>query len=182
MHGTKEARTLARDIEAAAVPYGDKLPLKAGSTVFITQSLGGSFTAVTDLGYMVRIEAKDADAIGEKPPEGPSAADLQEKSLQDLAWDQLKTCYDPEIPVNMVDLGLVYSCEVAPSESGGSKVSVRFTLTAPGCGMGDVLKRDVESKLAGLPGVVETDVQVVLEPIWDQSRMSDAARLQLGLM
>jgi probable FeS assembly SUF system protein SufT len=182
MHGTREAKTLTRDLEAAAVPYGDKIPLKAGSTVFVTQSLGGSFTAVTDLGYMVRIEGKDADAIGEKPPEGPSQQDLQEKSLQDLAWDQLKTCYDPEIPVNMVDLGLVYSCEVTPSESGGSKIAVRFTLTAPGCGMGDYLKRDVESKLQGLPGVVETDVQVVLEPVWDQSRMSDAARLQLGLM
>ena len=181
MHGTREARTLTRDIEAAAVPYGDKIPLKAGSTVYVTQSLGGSFTAVTDLGYMVRIAGKDADAIGEKPPEAPSEQDLAEKSLQDLAWDQLKTCYDPEIPVNMVDLGLVYSCEVAPVE-GGSKVSVRFTLTAPGCGMGDYLKRDVESKLQGLPGVVETDVQVVLEPVWDQSRMSDAARLQLGLM
>jgi probable FeS assembly SUF system protein SufT len=182
MHGTREARTLTRDIEAAAVPYGDKIPLKAGSTVFVTQSLGGSFTAVTDLGYMVRIEGADADAIGEKPPEAPSAEALQEKSLQDLAWDQLKTCYDPEIPVNMVDLGLVYSCDVTPSESGGSKIAVRFTLTAPGCGMGDYLKRDVESKLQGLPGVVETDVQVVLEPVWDQSRMSDAARLQLGLM
>jgi probable FeS assembly SUF system protein SufT len=182
MHGTREARTLTRDVEAAAVPYGDKIPLKAGSTVFVTQSLGGSFTAVTDLGYMVRIEGKDADAIGEQPPAGPSAQDLQEKSLQDLAWDQLKTCYDPEIPVNMVDLGLVYSCEVTPAESGGNKISVRFTLTAPGCGMGDYLKSDVQSKLASLPGVVETDVQVVLEPVWDQSRMSDAARLQLGLM
>lgn len=182
MQGTREARTLTRDVDAAAVPYGDKIPLKAGSTVFVTQSLGGSFTAVTDLGYMVRIEGTDADAIGEKPPEASSAEELQEKSLQEQAWDQLKTCYDPEIPVNMVDLGLVYSCEVTPSESGGNKISVRFTLTAPGCGMGDYLKSDVESKLKGLPGVAETDVQVVLEPVWDQSRMSDAARLQLGLM
>jgi probable FeS assembly SUF system protein SufT len=183
MHGTREARTLTRDVEAVAVPYGDTIPLKAGSTVFVTQSLGGSFTAVTDLGYMVRIEGKDADAIGEQPPAAPSAEEHQEKSLQDQAWDQLKTCYDPEIPVNMVDLGLVYSCEVTPAESGaGNKIAVRFTLTAPGCGMGDYLKRDVESKLQSLPGVAETDVQVVLEPVWDQSRMSDAARLQLGLM
>lgn len=181
MHGIREARTLARDIEVAAIPYGDKIALQAGSTLYVTQSLGGSFTAVTDMGYMVRIEGKDADAIGEAVPEGPPAEDLQKKSLQELAWDQLKTCYDPEIPVNMVDLGLVYSCEVAPTES-GSKVSVRFTLTAPGCGMGDYLKRDVEAKIAGLPGVTETDVEVVLDPPWDQSRMSDAARLQLGLM
>ena len=179
---TKEARTLSRDVLAAAVPYGDKIPLKAGSTVFVTQSLGGSFTAVTDMGYMVRIEGSDADAIGETAQKAPSGEALEEKSLQELAWDQLKTCYDPEIPVNMVDLGLVYSCDVAPLESGGSKLSVRFTLTAPGCGMGDYLKRDVESKLQGLPGVTETDVQVVLDPAWDQSRMSDAARLQLGLM
>jgi probable FeS assembly SUF system protein SufT len=177
----REARTLARDIETAAIPYGDKIPLTAGTTVFVTQSLGGSFTAVTDMGYMVRIEGKDADAIGEHVPEAPSAETLEKKSLQELAWDQLKTCYDPEIPVNMVDLGLVYSCEVTATDA-GSRVSVRFTLTAPGCGMGDYLKRDVEAKLASLPGVTETDVQVVLEPMWDQSRMSDAARLQLGLM
>ena len=118
MQGTREARTLSRDVEAAAVPYGDKIPLKAGSTVFVTQSLGGSFTAVTDMGYMVRIEGKDADAIGEQAPQAPSSQELNERSLQDLAWDQLKTCYDPEIPVNMVDLGLVYSCEVVPLESG----------------------------------------------------------------
>ena len=179
---TREARTLMRDIEAAAIPYGDKIPLKAGSTVFVTQSLGGSFTAVTDMGYMVRIEGNDADAIGETAPIAPSAEDVTEKSLRDLAWEQLKTCYDPEIPVNMVDLGLVYSCEVVPLPSGGNKLAVRFTLTAPGCGMGDYLKRDVEAKLQGLPDVAETDVQVVLEPAWDQSRMSDAARLQLGLM
>ena len=182
MHGVREARTLARDVEAAAVPYGDKIPLKAGTTVFVTQSLGGSFTAVTDMGYMVRIEGRDADAIGEAVPSGPSAEEISSKSLLELAWDQLKTCYDPEIPVNMVDLGLVYSCEVVETEAGGTRVAVRFTLTAPGCGMGDYLKRDVEAKLQALPGVTETDVQVVLEPVWDQSRMSDAARLQLGLM
>ena len=177
----REARTLSRDIETAAIPYGDHVPLKAGTTLFVTQSLGGSFTAVTDMGYMVRIEGKDADAIGERLPEGPSPEEMQAKSLQELAWDQLKTCYDPEIPVNMVDLGLVYSCDVTPTEA-GSKIAVRFTLTAPGCGMGDYLKRDVESKLSSLPGVTETDVEVVLDPAWDQSRMSDAARLQLGLM
>lgn len=177
----REARTLTRDIETAAIPYGDKIPLKAGTTVFITQSLGGTFTVVTDMGYMVRVEGKDADAIGEQIPQGPSEAELGERSLQDLAWDQLKTCYDPEIPVNMVDLGLVYACDVEPVD-GGSKVAVRFTLTAPGCGMGDYLKRDVETKIAALPGVKETDIQVVLEPVWDQSRMTDAARLQLGLM
>ncbi|MGE0451947.1 MAG: putative Fe-S cluster assembly protein SufT [Vicinamibacteria bacterium] len=178
----REARTLSRDVEAVAIPYGDKIPLKAGITVFVTQSLGGSFTAVTDMGYMVRIEGTDADAIGETAPAGPSEAELRDKSLQELAWDALKTCYDPEIPVNMVDLGLVYSCEAMPVDGGGNRVSVRFTLTAPGCGMGEYLKHDVQAKIAALPGVSEADVEVVLDPPWDQSRMTDAARLQLGLM
>ena len=178
----REARTPSRDVVAAAIPYGDRIPLAAGTTLFVTQALGGSFTAVTDMGYMVRIEGKDADAIGAEPPEVPSAEALSSKSLEELAWDQLKTCYDPEIPVNMVDLGLVYGCEVSPLEGGGNRVSVRITLTAPGCGMGDYLKRDVESKLADLPGVTQVEVEIVLDPPWDQSRMTDAARLQLGLM
>ena len=178
----REARTVSRDLDVTVIPYGEKIPLKQGSTVYITQSLGGSHTAMTDMGYMVRIEGKDADAIGETVVAGPSAEDLAQKPLVDLAWDQLKTCYDPEIPVNIVDLGLVYSCDVTPTESGGQKVSVRFSLTAPGCGMGDVLKADIQGKMSSLPGVTETDVDVALDPPWDQSRMSDAARLQLGLM
>ncbi len=178
----REARTVSRDLDVTVIPYGEKIPLKQGSTVYITQSLGGSHTAMTDMGYMVRIEGKDADAIGEAVMAGPSAEELAAKPLVELAWDQLKTCYDPEIPVNIVDLGLVYSCDVAPNEAGGQKVTVRFSLTAPGCGMGDVLKADIQGKMASLPGVTETDVDVALDPPWDQSRMSDAARLQLGLM
>jgi probable FeS assembly SUF system protein SufT len=178
----REARTVSRDLDVTVIPYGEKIPLKQGVTVYITQSLGGSYTAMTDMGYMVRIEGKDADAIGEQVQAGPSADDLAQKPLVDLAWDQLKTCYDPEIPVNIVDLGLVYSCEVEPAAAGGQKVVVRFSLTAPGCGMGDVLKTDIQGKMAALPGVTETDVDVSLDPPWDQSRMSDAARLQLGLM
>jgi probable FeS assembly SUF system protein SufT len=178
----REARVLSRDVEVAAIPYGDRIPLAAGNTVYLTQSLGGSYTAITEMGYMVRIEGKDADAIGEQPQAAPSAEELAQKPLRELAWDQLKTCYDPEIPVNIVDLGLVYECEVAPRPEGGHKLSVKFTLTAPGCGMGDYLRRDIEAKVKDLPGVAEADVQVVLEPVWDQSRMSEAARLQLGLM
>lgn len=180
----REAKTLSRDVEVAAIPYGDKIPLKAGSIVYVTQSLGGSYTVMTDMGYMVRLEGKDADAIGEQPPAPLSAADVAGKSVADLCWDQLKTCFDPEIPVNIVDLGLVYACEVAPlpEQEGQSKVSVRFTLTAPGCGMGDYLKSDVQSKLLGVPGVKEADVEVVFDPAWNQAMMSDAARLQLGMM
>jgi probable FeS assembly SUF system protein SufT len=179
---TREARVLSRDIEAVAIPYGDKIPLKAGATVFITQSLGGSYTLMTDMGYMVRIEGVDADAIGEQPQVAPSAEEQASRSLSDQVWDQLKTCYDPEIPVNIVDLGLVYSCDVAPRAEGGQKATVRFTLTAPGCGMGDYLKRDVETKLAQVSGIEEVDAEVVFDPPWDQSRMTEAARLQLGLM
>jgi probable FeS assembly SUF system protein SufT len=178
----REARTVSRDLDVTVIPYGEKIPLKQGSTVYITQSLGGSHTAMTDMGYMVRIEGKDADAIGETVVAGPSAEEMAQKPLVDLAWDQLKTCYDPEIPVNIVDLGLVYSCDVTPTEAGGQKVTVRFSLTAPGCGMGDVLKADIQGKIASLAGVTETDVDVAFDPPWDQSRMSDAARLQLGLM
>ena len=178
----RESRTLERDLEATAIPYGEKVPLKKGSTLFVMQALGGSFTAMSDQGYMVRIEGKDADAIGEEAQAGPTVEELQSKPLSDLVWDQLRTCYDPEIPVNIVDLGLVYSSDVTPLDTGGNKVSVRFSLTAPGCGMGDVLKRDIEQKVAALPGVSEADVQIAFDPPWDQSRMSEAARLQLGLM
>jgi probable FeS assembly SUF system protein SufT len=179
---TREARTLSRDVEVAAIPYGDRLTLTAGTSVYITQALGGSYTAMTDHGYLVRLEGKDADAIGETPTSPVTAEDAAGRSTRELAWEQLKTCYDPEIPVNIVDLGLVYKCETEPVEGGGDKVKVEFTLTAPGCGMGDFLRQDVQQKLLALPGVKEADVQVVLDPPWDQSMMSDAARLQLGLM
>jgi probable FeS assembly SUF system protein SufT len=178
----REEVVLLRDVEGTAIPYGDKITLTSGSPVIITQSLGGAYTVVTMYGYMVRIDGKDADAIGKEIAAGPSAEEVASKPLSELAWDQLRTCYDPEIPVNIVELGLVHSCEALPLEEGGTKVAVRFTLTAPGCGMGDVLRQDIERKLQGLPGVTQADVQVQLDPPWDQSRMSDAARLQLGLM
>jgi probable FeS assembly SUF system protein SufT len=180
----REARTLSRTVEVAAIPYGDRLTLDAGSTVYITQALGGSFTVMTDRGYMVRIEGKDADAIGETSVAPPSAEELADKSVEQRAWDQLKTCFDPEIPVNIVDLGLVYECSVTPvaGEDGQNKATVKFTLTAPGCGMGDYLKMDVQSKLLTVPGIKEASVEVVLDPPWNQSMMSEAARLQLGMM
>ena len=180
----REPRTLSRAVEVAAIPYGDRLTLDPGSTVYITQSLGGSYTVMTDRGYMVRIEGKDADAIGETPVAPPTEAEVAGKSIEQRAWDQLKTCFDPEIPVNIVDLGLVYECSLAPieGEDGQNKATVKFTLTAPGCGMGDYLKMDVQSKLLTVPGIKDADVQVVLDPPWNQSMMSEAARLQLGMM
>jgi probable FeS assembly SUF system protein SufT len=177
----REARTLSRDVEVAAIPYGDRITLTAGTTVYLTQALGGSYTAMTDHGYLVRIEAKDADAIGEQPTTPLTAEAVAGKSTEQMAWEQLKTCYDPEIPVNIVDLGLVYRCEVTPQD-GGDTVHVEFTLTAPGCGMGDFLRQDMQQKLLAIPGVKQADVQVVLDPPWDHSMMSDVARLQLGLM
>jgi probable FeS assembly SUF system protein SufT len=152
-----------------------------GTTVFITQALGGSYTAMTDHGYLVRVDGQDADAIGERPTRPLTTEDAAGRSVEQMAWEQLKTCYDPEIPVNIVDLGLVYSCGVEPADE-GSRVRVEFTLTAPGCGMGDFLRQDMQQKLLAIPGVSEAEVQVVLDPPWDQSMMSDAARLQLGLM
>ncbi len=178
---TREARSLSRDVEVAAIPYGDRITLTAGTVVFVTQALGGSYTAMTDHGYLVRIEGTDADAIGEEPTAPLSAAAASGRSTEELAWDQLKTCYDPEIPVNIVDLGLVYRCEVDPQDK-GARVRVALTLTAPGCGMGDFLRMDVQQKLLAIPGVTEAEVELVLDPPWDQSMMSDAARLQLGLM
>jgi probable FeS assembly SUF system protein SufT len=178
----REARTIARDVEVTAVPYGDRLPLTAGTTVYLVQSLGGSYTLLTDMGYMVRLDGADADAIGEQPQQPLSAADIAGRSVKDLCWDQLKTCYDPEIPVNIVDLGLVYSCDVEALDAGGHKASVRFTLTAPGCGMGDILRDDIQRKLLMVPGVNDATVEVALDPPWSQEMMSDSARLQLGLM
>ncbi len=178
---TREARTLSRDVEVAVIPYGDRVTLMAGTAVFVTQALGGSYTAMTDHGYLVRIEGQDGDAIGERPTRPLGAEDVAGRTTEQMAWEQLRSCYDPEIPVNIVDLGLVYKVEAQPAE-GGDRVRVEFTLTAPGCGMGDFLRQDIEQKLRAIPGVKEAEVQVVLDPPWDQSMMSDAARLQLGLM
>jgi probable FeS assembly SUF system protein SufT len=178
----REETIVVRDVEGTAIPYGDKITLNAGAPVIITQALGGSYTVVTMEGYMVRVDGMDADAIGKEVQAGPSAEEAANKPLDQIVWDQLRTCYDPEIPVNIVELGLVHSTEVQPLPEGGNKVLVRFTLTAPGCGMGDVLRQDIERKVLGVPGVREADVQVQLEPPWDPSRMTDAARLQLGLM
>jgi probable FeS assembly SUF system protein SufT len=179
---TRESRTLSRDVEVAAIPYGDRITLTAGTTVYITQALGGSYTAMTDHGYLVRVEGTDADAIGEEPTKPLTAEDVAGRTTEEVAWEQLKTVFDPEIPVNIVDLGLVYECQVEKVDDGKERVRVRFTLTAPGCGMGDFLREDVRSKLLTIPGVGEADVEVVLDPPWDQSMMSDGARLQLGLM
>jgi probable FeS assembly SUF system protein SufT len=178
----KEPRALTRDIEVTLIPYGDRMTLTEGANVYITQALGGTFTAMTERGYMVRIEGLDADAIGEELPAPPSPQDQAGKTTEQLVWEQLNTCYDPEIPVSIVELGLVYTCELSQKPEGGQRVEVRFTLTSPACPLSGVLIEEIRRKLLSVPGVVEADVQVVFEPPWSSAMMSDAARLQLGLM
>src|SRR6266849_5867142 len=172
---------LTRDCEATQIPSGSKVVLTAGTGVTITQALGGQFTVTTDDGAFLRIADKDADALGERPaavqaPASEGAFDEQR------VWEQLRTVFDPEIPVNLVDLGLIYHCQAVPLPEGGHRVEIKMSMTAPGCGMGDVLKEDVRRKVQSVPGVRGVDVEVVWDPPWDASRMSDAARLQLGWM
>jgi probable FeS assembly SUF system protein SufT len=174
-----EYAVLNRECRAVQIPEGTPSILSSGTRVRITQSLGGAYTVVTDRGYLLRIDAKDADAIGKAPVTGLEG--LEGASLEDQVWAGLKTCFDPEIPVNIVDLGLVYNCEITEMPEGGSRVDIKMTLTAPGCGMGPVLAQDVKEKVQALPGVKEADVEVVFDPQWNQNMMSEAARLQLGL-
>ena len=168
---------LTRNCPATEIPSGALHMLSAGTPVVITQSLGGSYTVSTGYGQMMRIDARDADALGMEVPE---TAEPATEFSEQLVWDQLKTVFDPEIPVNIVDLGLVYTCVVAPVEN-GNKIDITMSMTAPGCGMGDVLKSDIQRKLSGLPGVQDVNVQIVFDPPWNASRMSEATRLQLGL-
>jgi probable FeS assembly SUF system protein SufT len=182
MYGQSEPVTLARDVKAVVIPAGDETTLAAGRTGFITQALGGSFTVYMD-GNLFRISGTDADALGKAPrrapvlPPGATDADVEQ-----LVWDQLRTCFDPEIPINIVDLGLVYECRLEPREDGARRVKVKMTLTAPGCGMGEVLVQDVRDKLSLIPTLAETDVELVFDPPWNHSMMSEAARLQTGMM
>ena len=172
---------LARDCEAIQIPVGNVVVLPAGTSVDISQTLGGTFT-VHAMGGLFRIASKDADALGMNPPVGGVpvvAADepVNEKTI----WDTLKTCYDPEIPVNIVDLGLVYDLGIEPLPAGGNKVFVKMTLTAPGCGMGATIAGDAQQKLLGLPGIADASVEVVWDPPWHQSMITAEGRRALGL-
>ena len=169
---------LKRDCEAIEIPSGIPRKLAAGTRVRISQFLGNAYTVVTDFGNMCRVDGKDADVLGLTPP---AAAEPESPVAfsEELVWDELKTVYDPEIPVNIVDLGLIYSCDVSQLDN-GKKIDVKMSMTAPGCGMGNVLKADVESKLACLPEVKQVNVAVVFDPPWHPGLMSEAAKLQLG--
>lgn len=170
---------LSRACDVIEIPSGVRNILPAGTRVRISQFLGSGYTVVTDTGYMCRIDGTNADALGLTPP--PEEKIAPEAAFSDdMVWEQLKTVYDPEIPVNIVALGLIYSCEIKSHEQGGKKIDVKMSMTAPGCGMGDVLKAEVEGKLSRLPEVKAVNVQVVFDPPWHPGLMSEAAKLQLG--
>jgi len=179
-----ETLRLLRDCEATAVPEGRKVLIPEGAEVTLTQTLGGSFSVITDRGFMARIENGDADALGKEPLESAVAVSgppTDRAGVEAAVWEVLRTVYDPEIPVNVVDLGLVYVCRVTGEDPGPYRVEIEMTMTAPGCGMGEVIREDAFSKVHSLPGVGEAEIEFVWEPLWNQSMMSEAARLQLGM-
>lgn len=181
---THDSVILSRDVDAAVVPIGTKVTLLKGETAYITQALGG-YTVVVN-GNMFRVDAKDADALGIQAdqtakPTGGTPRTLE--ALEKEVWTQMKGCYDPEIPVNVVDLGLIYDCTLTPVGAGDTyRAEVKMTLTAPGCGMGPTLAADVQSRLLGLEEIDEANVELVWDPPWNQGMMTEAAKLQLGLL
>jgi len=181
---SNEPITLTRDVEGTVIPAGDKVTLQKGEQAHITQSLGGSYTIVVN-GNMFRLADKDIDALGIEVAAKPTSPTGQRRTPDELdqeVWSQLKTCYDPEIPVNIVDLGLVYSSEItAIEETRFYRADLKITLTAAGCGMGPALSSDVEAKLLALDEITEATCDVVFDPPWNQTMMSEAAKLELGL-
>jgi probable FeS assembly SUF system protein SufT len=186
MHENTEF-TLSRDVEAVEIPSGRKFMLEKGTQGVITQTLGGSYTVATPYG-LSRIGEKDLDALGlDKPqwqhqPKEKTASTINGAVSEEDVWNQLRQCYDPEIPVNIVDLGLVYDCRLIKKDDGGTKVEVKMTLTAPGCGMGPAIAHDAQSKILSIDGVDEADVQLVWDPPWNQSMISEAGRMKLGMI
>ncbi len=186
---TNEPVTLKRDVEASVIPVGTKVTLLAGEPAYITQTLGGSYTVIVN-GNMFRIEGKDADALGLEVAAKPAAPNpiangpVNAGQLEKDVWNQMRTCYDPEIPVNIVDLGLIYDCKIQPipGAENSYRVDVKMTLTAPGCGMGPTLQQDVQNKLLSLEAVDDVNVELVWEPQWNQGMLTEAAKLQLGLL
>ena len=174
----KESIRLLRDVDAFVVPSGDEVKLLAGNLVQITQALGGNYTVLIN-GNMVQITSENADALGLEIKEetlGNSGGNLEQQ-----VWDQLKTCYDPEIPVNIVELGLIYDLNIKESDT-GQKINIKMTLTAPGCGMGPVIADEVERKVNGIEGVESVNVELVWEPMWSRDMMSESAQLELGML
>lgn len=176
-----------RECEATLIPSGDRVMIPAGTDLRVMQTLGGNVTVQSEsTGQLLRIDAKDAAVLGPEYAEAPKAPEPEPAADgsfdEQRVWDQLRTVYDPEIPVNIVELGLVYQCKATPLPEGGQRVDIQMTVTAPGCGMGPVLVEDVRRKVSSVPGVKEANVELVWDPPWDQSRMTDVARLELGWM
>jgi probable FeS assembly SUF system protein SufT len=170
-----------REVAAVIVPAGVEVKLKPGQAGYITQALGGSFTVYIE-GNLFRIAGENADAIGKEAVRAPELPpNATEEDVKKLVWDQMRTCFDPEIPINIVDLGLVYDCGVTPNPDGTRDIDITMTLTAPGCGMGEVLVEDVKDKVRRIPTVKEARVELTFDPPWSQSMMSEAARLQTGM-
>lgn len=169
-----------REVEATLIPTGVKVTLQAGTFVMVTQALGTSYTVYVN-GNLVRVAGKDGDALGLVILDSPDVNEL-EGSIEDKVTAQLKTCFDPEIPVNIIDLGLVYACNVLPLGKEEYRVEITMTLTAPGCGMGPILVGEVEEKIRQIRGVTDVKVELVFDPPWTRDRMSDEAKLQLGLL
>ncbi len=183
MNPSNELITVSRDCDAILIPSGDPIKLIEGTVVRITQALGGDYTLFVN-GNLAKISGKDSDAIGlkqEKIEEVKSDYKPGDPIKEDLIWDQLKTVYDPEIPVNIVELGLIYDLAMETKDE-GIFVHIKMTLTAPGCGMGPVIAQDAENKIHSIPGVRDVMVEVVWEPLWDRNMMTDEAKLQLGMM
>lgn len=177
-----EPFTLHRECNGVLIPSGDAVTLPEGSIGYITQALGGSFTVYIE-GSLFRIAGVDADALGKEPVPPPTLPeDASDADVEDVIWAQMRTCFDPEIPINVVDLGLIYRCDVETNEAGERNVAIDMTLTAPGCGMGDILVEDVRSKVAMIPTVGYVAVDLVFDPPWDRSMMSQDAQLQTGMM
>ncbi len=177
----REVIILTRDVNIVMIPDGNPSTLSKGKEVTIHQSLGDNYTVVTEHGHMVRISGSDADALGKEPHELHTlVTETDAVAVEKNCWEVMKTVYDPEIPVNIVDLGLVYECNVEPAEK-GNNVEIKMTLTAPGCGMGPVIQADVEKGIRTLPGVNLVNVEIVLDPPWGREMMSEIAQVQLGL-
>ena len=177
-----ETVVLSRECAAVIIPAGEAVTLPEGTSGYLTQSLGGSFTVYIE-GNLFRIAGVDADAIGKEPIKPPDVPpDATEKELESVIWEQMKMCYDPEIPINIVDLGLIYRCEIERNDAGQRIVTVDMTLTAPGCGMGEILMEDVREKIEIVPTIERAEVELVFDPPWNQSMMSEEARLEAGLL
>jgi probable FeS assembly SUF system protein SufT len=180
---TEENVVLKRDVNGITIPDGSHVVLNKDQMVTIYQSLGNNFTVFSDTGLMVRIAGLDADALGKESGQNTRlSSETDPESVENNAWEVMRTVFDPEIPVNIVDLGLVYYCRVSPIETGKNRVDVAMTLTAPGCGMGPVIQHDVERLISELPGVETVNVEVVFDPPWSQDMMSEIAKLELGML